>query len=301
MLPGQLGRNPSSRYGTYELEKISPRRFRGDWVQRRLSEESVRYSPFPPPHSRGAFSPVFGGRENTNTKNEQKLSQAFKISRAVDHEHDVRMDYWKKTKIRKAVKTPHHISALRTLPFSVGVGGGGFQPCANHLAGENLGGARPPPILMRVLSSVCGRRGKIWTLWADLENAHHFWVYLAENPRKNRHIFCARAFGACGIPALLYLVWWYAKNPTYGRTMGMYLEKLTFNSRLDTSRKHVAHGGCTRIRSTNNDSSELLQLARVVLLAWFAVHCAFWKSESLSQGLGLSKPVWSVEFWISSI
>ena len=60
----------------------------------------------------------------------------------------------------------------------------------------------------------------------------------------------------------------------------MYLEKLTFNSRLDNSRKHVVHGECTR--SANKDSSELLQLARVVLLAWFAAHCAIWKSESLS-------------------
>ena len=71
--------------------------------------------------------------------------------------------------------------------------------------------------------------------------------------------------------------------------MGVYLEKLTFNSRLDNSRKHVVHG--ERARSTNSPSTMLLQLARVAFIAWFAAHCAYWKSESLSQGLGLSKPV----------
>ena len=53
------------------------------------------------------------------------------------------------------------------------------------------------------------------------------------------------------------------------------------------------------MRSTNSVSSKLLQLARVAFLAWFAAYCAVWKSESLSQDLGLSKPVWSVDFWTS--
>ena len=74
-----------------------------------------------------------------------------------------------------------------------------------------------------------------------------------------------------------------------GESVRMCLEKLTFNSRLDNSRKRVVHGECTR--GTNSLSSMLLQLARAALLAWCAAHCAFWKSESLSQGLGLSKPV----------
>ena len=73
------------------------------------------------------------------------------------------------------------------------------------------------------------------------------------------------------------------------RLTGVYLEKLTFNNRLDNSRKHVVHD--ERTRNINSLSSMLLQLARVALLAWFAAHCAFWKSESLSQGLDLSKSV----------
>ena len=75
------------------------------------------------------------------------------------------------------------------------------------------------------------------------------------------------------------------------------LEKLTFNSCLDNSHKHVVHGESTR--STNGVSSKLLQLARVVLLVWIAAHGAFWKSESLTKFLCLSKPVWRVDFWIS--
>ena len=68
--------------------------------------------------------------------------------------------------------------------------------------------------------------------------------------------------------------------------MGLYLEQLTFSSRLDNSRKNVVNGVCTR--STNSVCSKLLQLARVALLAWFTVHCAFRKSESLSIiGVGL--------------
>ena len=70
--------------------------------------------------------------------------------------------------------------------------------------------------------------------------------------------------------------------------MGVYLEKLTFNSRLDNLRKHVVRVHA-KYRYTNSVSSKLLQLATVALLAWLAAHCALWKSESLSQGLGLSK------------
>ena len=47
--------------------------------------------------------------------------------------------------------------------------------------------------------------------------------------------------------------------------MGVYLEKLMFNNRLDNSCKHVAYGECTH--NTNSVSSKLLQLARVALLA----------------------------------
>ena len=44
----------------------------------------------------------------------------------------------------------------------------------------------------------------------------------------------------------------------------MYLEKLTFNSRLDSSRKHIVHGECTR--STNSVSSKLVHWASMAVM-----------------------------------
>ena len=44
------------------------------------------------------------------------------------------------------------------------------------------------------------------------------------------------------------------------------------------------------MKHCNNVSFKLVQLARAGLLAWFAAHCT-WKSKSVSQGLGSSKPV----------
>ena len=71
---------------------------------------------------------------------------------------------------------------------------------------------------------------------------------------------------------------------------------LTFNSCLDNSHEHVAHGECTR--STNSVSSKLLQLARVALLAWFVAHCALWKSESISKAWAYPNPSDALAFHI---
>ena len=68
--------------------------------------------------------------------------------------------------------------------------------------------------------------------------------------------------------------------------MGVFLEKLTFNSRVGTSCKHVVYGECPP--STNSVLSKLVQLAGK---GGSPCILCLWESESLSQGLGLSKAI----------
>ena len=77
---------------------------------------------------------------------------------------------------------------------------------------------------------------KIWTFWADLENTHHFLGLFGRNSSHTSPKFPHSRLWRSRSSFLAVLVWWCAKNPTYGRTMGVFLEKLTFNSSLDNSR-----------------------------------------------------------------